>query len=289
MALKFFSKKKVETEEGPVLWQAGAVNIAPVQEENPLFIDGIPVSPEALAGHGKIITVQSAKHGDGTTTLATNLAALLAITNPERIVLGDLDGYGSVRSRLGLPVAECLVNILDWEDVNTVREIAGRMQEHSSGIMVIPGVVHLDHIDKVTPSLIFKILTLLKEHYDYIVLDCPPVGLQNNTWAAAMVSDVILTVITPDRTSIDMLNENNGFMLRLGCQERVCVVLNRAGMPGGIRVGDLLDNEKLGLNISCVLPNSVNTTEANNKRELIALTKRRDEFSQALQRIVEKL
>jgi len=289
MAFKFFSKNKGKPEERTVLWQTSAVNVAHVQEEKPLFVDGIPVSPEALVGQGRIITVQSAKHGDGSTTLATNLAALLAITNPERIVLVDLDGYGSVRSRLGLPVAECLINILDWEDVNTVREIAGRMQEHSSGIMVIPGVVHLDHVDKVTPSLIFKILTLLKEHYDYIVIDCPPVGLNNNTWAAALVSDVILTVITPDRTSLDMLNENNGFMLRLGCQERVCVVLNRAGMPGGIRVGDLLDNEKLGLNISYVLPNSVNVTEANNRRELIALTKRRDECSQALQKLVETL
>ncbi|OPX89551.1 MAG: Sporulation initiation inhibitor protein Soj [Pelotomaculum sp. PtaB.Bin104] len=286
MPFKLFKRKKEEPQEGPVLWQAGATNTAPVQEEKHSFINGIPVSPAALQGHGKIISVQCAKKGDGAGTVSVNLAALLAITNPERVVLIDLDGYGSVRSRLGLMVDHCLVNILDWEDVHTPREMAGRMQEHSSGIMVIPGVVRLDDVQKVTPSLVFKTLTLLKEHYDYIVVACPPVGVDNSTWAAALVSDMIFTVIKPDRASLDLVSENNKFMIRLGCQDRVRVVLNQAGMPGGIRPGDLVDNDKLGLNIQVVLPYSLNVVEANNRRQLIVLTKRKDEFSQALQGIV---
>lgn len=287
--LKIFAKKKENPQEGPVLWKSGSgTKKVHVQEERPLTLFGIPVSPEALAGKGKIIAVQCAKHGDGASTVAANLAGYLALSSPERVVLVDLDGYGSVRSRLGLPVDQCLVNILDWEDVSTARENAGRMQEHSSGIMVIPGVVHLDHVPKVKPTLVFKLLTILKEHYDYIILDCPPVG-SGNTWAAALVSDAILTVISPDRASLDMLSENNAYMTRLGCKERVITVLNKAGMPGGIRPADLLDNEKLGLNISAVLPHSVEVTVANNRRELIVQSRRRDDFSQAVQKLAEIL
>jgi len=288
---KLLGKRSEESKdpEKPVLWKSASTDKEiPVDETKPIKLFGVPVSPEALDGHGKIFSVQCAKNGDGASTVAVNIAALLAITSPERVVLIDLDGYGSVRSRLGLMVDQCLVNILDWEDVYTPREMAGRMQEHSSGIMVIPGVVHLDDVPKVTPSLVFRVLALLKEQFDYIVVTCPPVGVNNNTWAAVLVSDVICTVIKPDRASLDMANENNGFMLRLGCQDRECVVLNQAGMPGGIRPGDLLDNNKMGLNISGVLPYSLNVVEANNRRELITLTKKKDDFSQALQVLLEK-
>ena len=281
----FAKKKNSRPEEEPIIWGSEEEEKAPETTEKPVFLHGIPVAPEALQGHGKIISVQCAKHGDGATTVAVNLAALLAVSSPERVVLIDLDGYGSVRSRLGLPVSECLVNILDWEEVQAAREMAGRMQEHSSGVMVIPGVVHYDHVARITPALVLKILTILKEHFDYIVVDCPPVGVNNHTWAAALVSNVVLTVISPDRTSLDLLEENNRFMGRLGCQERVCAVLNRAGMPGGIRAGDLVGNKKLGINVSAVLPYSVGVIESNNRREIVAVAKRKDDFSQALQQL----
>lgn len=290
MAILFGKKQKETQPEGPVLWQTGGqTEKVSTGEEKPLYVNNVPVNPKALPGHGQIITVQCAKHGDGATTIATNIAALLAMTNPENVALIDLDGYGSVRSRLGLPVDECLINIMDWEDVKTPREIASRMYAHSSGVMVIPGVVHYDHITKIKPALVFKILTILKEQFDYIVADCPPVSTNNNTWAASVISDAIITVIKPDRTSLDLLGENKGFMLRLGCQERVLTVLNQAGIPGAIRTSDLLENEKIELNICTVLPYSTSVAEANNRRELIAATSQRNEFSRSLHTLTDKM
>jgi cellulose biosynthesis protein BcsQ len=276
--------------EGFILWQAGRSRLEAEggkDREQPERVFNLPVNPGALSGHGKIYTVQSSAKGDGASTVAVNMAGLLALSCPERVVLIDLDGYGSVRSRMGLPAGECLVNICDWEDVQNSRDMAGRLYCHSSGVLVVPGVIHHDHVEMVTPALIFKMLTLLKENYDYIILDCPPVGMDNNTWAAALVSDVIFTVFKPDRTSLDLLKENNGFILRLGCQDRVCLVLNQAGIPGGIRPGDV--EGSLGPDIISVLPYSVGVAESNNRRQIAAQVRQKDVFSQAMQALVEKI
>ena len=291
MFKKLFSRKgsRPDPNEDFVLWQAGR-DRAPEKEENQAGVTrmfNIPVSPGALAGHGRIYVVQGAAGGDGATTVAANLSGLLALSSPERVVLIDLEGYGAVRSRMGLPAGECLVNILDWEDIHGPGEIARGLLNHSSGIMVVPGVIHYDHVEKVNPALVFKMLTLLKEDYDYIVLDCPPAGVNNITWAAALVADVIFTVFRPDRVSLDLLQENNGFMFRLGCQDRVYAVLNQAGIPGGIRPGDL--EGKSGMNITGVLPYSVAVAESNNRRQLVAHTRPGDQFTRAMKLLADSI
>ncbi|MFZ5632124.1 MAG: AAA family ATPase [Bacillota bacterium] len=286
---RFFSKKGVKKNAGEfVLWRAGREPAKRMEEKTETIrLFNIPVSPEALPGSGRIYTVQGSVKGDGASTVASNLAGLLALSSPERVVLIDLDGYGTVRSRLGLPAGECLVNILDWEDIHGPRDIARGVLAHSSGIMVIPGVIHYDHVEKVTPDLVFKMLTLLKESYDYIVIDSPPAGMENSAWAAALVSDVILTVFRPDRVSLDLLNENNGFMSRLGCQDRVYTVLNQAGVPGGIRPGDV--ENKLSLNLIGMLPYSITVAEANNRRQLVVYARQKDNFTRALQLLADKI
>ena len=291
MLNKIFKKesKTAKAQEDFVLWQAGQGQGAAKAEKQPgdVKLFNLPVSPGALAGQGKIYAVQGAVGGDGATTLACNLAGLLAVSNPERVVLVDLDGYGAIRSRMGLPAGECLLNILDWEDIHGSRDIAKGLLNHSSGIMVVPGVIHLDQVENVTPTLVLKLMTLLKESYDYIILDCSPAGVNNNTWTAALVADAIVTVFSPDRTSIDLLQENNGFMLRLGCQDRVYAVLNQAGLPGGIRPGDL--EGRLGVNIAGIMPYSVAVVEANNRRQLVVHSRQKDHFVSALQLLADSI
>jgi hypothetical protein len=85
------------------------------------------------------------------------------------------------------------------------------------------------------------------------------------------------------------LKESNKFMSRLGCREKILTVLNQAGIPGGIRPGDLVDNEKLNIGVGAVLPYSTALAEANNRRELVSVSRCRDDFSQALHRLADRL
>ncbi|RKO65697.1 AAA family ATPase [Desulfofundulus salinus] len=284
-----FGKKKKkdmeESRESLILWGPAAETEHPKQEEekeNPGMIDGIPVSPEALPGRGKIITFHSPKGGDGVSTVAANVAALLA--RHAGTVLVDLNGVGAVRSRFGLP-SDCPVNILDWESAEDRRHIS--VYEHQCGLALVPGVVHYDDLERVNPALVFRVLGILKDAYEYVVVDAPPVNGTNPAWAAAVVSDMVFTVITPDRASIDMLGGAMNYLERLGCGDRSAVLLNKAGVPGGIRVNDLVDKNPLGIDFKAVLPYSEAVMECNNRRQAAALSRPKDPFSRAVAAFME--
>ncbi len=292
MAFKIKSLIKAKADappEEPTLWEPGSGDAVAGGEKEKTYLYNIPVHPKALPGPGVIWVIHSPEGGDGSTTVATNLAAVLAKDRPGKVVLIDLDGFGAVRSRMGLPTSQCLVNILDWQEVQEVGQMQRAMVQHSSGVQVIPGVLHHDHLQFVTPSFVLRILSILKERYEHIILDCSPVGQQNNTWAACLVADVILTVIKPDRTSLDLVKDNLSFLSRLGADDRFSLILNQAGLPGGIRTADLSNPGRSGLVIHHALPYSIHVQEANNKRELIALSRPKDEFADELRSLIKKL
>ena len=268
--------------EEPVLW---APVTAPEQTETataPDYIFNIPVKPEALPGRGKVIMLQSPEGGAGVTTIAINLAALLAKNDPEQVVLVDLDGFGAVRGRMGFPGSQCLASILDWLNMENTSEINRALVAHSSGVMVAPGVMHYDQLSFIDPSLIINLLSLLKERFKYIILDSSPIGQRNNSWAAALVSDLILTVIKPSRTGLDYWPDNHSYITRLGCAGRNLLLINQSGLPGSIKTADLSKNEKITACLRKILPYSHSVEESSNKRELIVLTKPRDDFAKTL-------
>jgi pilus assembly protein CpaF len=100
-----------------------------------------------------------------------------------------------------------------------------------------------------------------------------------------MVADTVLTVFKPDRASLDLLGENSGFLLRLGCRSRVRLALNQAGIPGGIRTSDI--ENIAGLGLAGILPYSPAVAEENNKRQLAVLSRARDDFSRGLQQLLD--
>ncbi|WP_031516635.1 AAA family ATPase [Desulfofalx alkaliphila] len=281
--------KEYQEEECPVLWQPGEYASSDEETKEITHLHNIPVKPQAITGRGMVWTVQSPQGGDGATTVATNLAALLAITSPEKVIIIDLDGIGAVRSRMGLPVSQCLVNILDWQDITSTTDMQRAMVSHSTGVMVVPGVVHYDHMEQINPRFLFNMLTISKERFDHIVLDCPPISFNPNTWAAALVSDCIITVLKPDRTSLDLARDNISYIHRLDCYNRSFVILNQSGIPGGLKATDLQDNPEIGIDIHYTLPYSVFVAEANNRRELVARAKPKDVFSIALKDLVKKM
>jgi pilus assembly protein CpaF len=288
---KLFKPKEKKSREGPMLW-APSASMEKVQSmaEKITHLYNFPVSPKALHGSGMIWAVQAPEGGDGATTVAVNIAAMLAREEPGRVVLIDLDGPGAVRSRLGMPVSQCLVNILDWQDVQGVRDMQRAMFAHSSGVMVVPGVVHYDHLSLVTPLLICRMLKILKERFTHIIIDCPPVGPNNNTWVPALLSDMLITVIKPTRSSLDLARDNYSFLKRLGCGEKTRVLLNIADMPGGISTADIIKESNaaiLGFDIHHTLPFSPGLVECENKRQLVAIAKPKDNYAASIKKVIE--
>lgn len=134
---------------------------------------------------GRIITVTSAKGGSGKTVLATNLALVLNRIEDAKVCLVDADlQFGDVCLVLQLEPRFTMVNAahelhhLDGELLDSL------LTEHPSGLKVLAAPLEPAFADDITTAGLMQMLDVLKENYDYVIVD-----------TAAMLDELILSLI----------------------------------------------------------------------------------------------
>ena len=134
---------------------------------------------------GRIITVTSAKGGSGKTVLATNLALVLNRLPDTKVCLVDADlQFGDVCLVLQLEPRFTMVNAshelhhLDPELLDSL------LTEHPSGLKVLAAPLEPAFADDITTAGLMQMLDVLKETYDYVIVD-----------TAAMLDELILSLI----------------------------------------------------------------------------------------------
>ena len=190
---------------------------------------------------GTIITVFGAKGGIGKTTISSNLAIALATEAHQSVALVDMDTrFGDVAITMDIPVERSIADLarnLDNVDRSTLRDY---MVEHESGVFILPAPTRPSDWRNLNARHIRDVVDVLAQTHDFVVLDTP--GTFNEIVAAAIeVGTMVLLVTTLDMASIkdtvlalEMLHERFG-----NDDERIKIVLNRAGVDTGVRERDV--------------------------------------------------
>ena len=190
---------------------------------------------------GTVITVFGAKGGIGKTTISSNLAVALAMECHQTVALVDMDTrFGDVAITMDIPVERSIADLarnLDNVDRTTLKEY---LVQHESGVRILPAPTRPSDWRNLSASHIRDVVDVLAQTHDFVILDTP--GTFNEIVAAAIeVGTMILLVTTLDMASIkdtvlalEMLHERFG-----NDDERIKVVLNRAGMDTGVREKDV--------------------------------------------------
>ena len=146
--------------------------------------DSKPAAPRR-ADEGQIVTITSAKGGSGKTVLATNFALLLNRIPDTKVVLVDADlQFGDVCLVLQLEPRFTMVNAahelhqLDGDLLDSL------LTEHPSGLKVLAAPLEPAFADDITTAGLMQMLDVLKENYDYVVID-----------TASMLDELILSLI----------------------------------------------------------------------------------------------
>lgn len=144
---------------------------------------------------GTVITVFGAKGGIGKTTIATNLATALLKATGSSVTLVDMDTrFGDVAIMMDIAVEQSIADLarhIDEMDRDTVRDYLVR---HHTGVMILPAPLHPTEWRNVTPPQITKIIDLLAQSHDYVIVDTP--GTFNEIVAAALEAAALILLVT---------------------------------------------------------------------------------------------
>ena len=171
----------------------------------------------------KVIAITNQKGGVGKTTTAVNLGVGLA-RQGKRVLLIDMDPQGSLTLSLGFrkpdelfpTISDVMKNIIDNGELTT----AFPAQKTSEGVFLMPANIELSGMEVQLVNEMSRELVLrsyvdsIKEHFDYILIDCMP-SLGMLTLNALCAADSVIIPTQPEFLSAKGLEQLIGTIGRV--------------------------------------------------------------------------
>lgn len=143
-----------------------------------------------------VIGVSSALTGEGKSLTSANLAASLAQLN-ERVLLIDCDmRRPSLNKKLGLKKAKGLSNYLTGQV--RLEEVIQAMSTGMNGTsyhVLAAGRIPPNPIELLDSAKMNKLIKRMRDCYDYVILDLPPVSEVSDALVASKLTDGMLVVV----------------------------------------------------------------------------------------------
>ncbi|WP_159738591.1 AAA family ATPase [Vibrio atypicus] len=144
---------------------------AEIQELTPL-LNNIAEEKVASRNLGDLLVFMNSKGGCGASMLALNTAIKMAFTNPDKVLLLDLDlQFGVVNDYLNIQptysLTDALANVADMDEVS----LGSLVTKHDSGLHILAFKRENSHENYDKANQLNKLLPFLREQYPYIVVD----------------------------------------------------------------------------------------------------------------------
>ncbi len=246
------------------------------------------VKQNARASNGRIIGLLAASGGSGSSTLAANLAVLLARWHAQSALID-----------LRLAAADQAV-LLDLKPTHTLADLCrnvNRMDRnmfqqslvrHTSGVHLLAAPPAFDDIAAVTPQGVRQVLALARTVFPYVVLDLDR-PVRPEQLAAVLQADLLLLVLRLDLASLRNARRTLDYLKEVGvAEERIRGVANRYGQPKELPSRKV--EQALGVTILHYVPNDpARMNLAANKGVPVVLERPRARISKSLVKLAAQV
>lgn len=215
---------------------------------------------KALSSEPQTITFFGTKGGVGKTTLAVNTAIALRQKTGAQVALVDLDlQFGDVAAAMNIKPRQSIADLVQ-ESSEIDRELLENylLVHKPTGVKVLCAPLSPEHGEIVSQTDVERILHLLRENYQYVVVDTASY-FSEPVLTALELSDTIFMVSALDVLTVKSTKIALQIMETLNMAGRVKVILNSADDSMGMRSEDLehalgykvystiLNNEKVAI------------------------------------------
>ncbi|HND51390.1 MAG TPA: AAA family ATPase [Pirellulaceae bacterium] len=202
-----------------------------------------------------VIAVAGATGGVGTTSIAVNLASILARAPSRNVVLMDLD--------LALGDADVLLDAVPEYTLADLAQNVGRLDlsllkrsltKHRSGLYLLPRPVRLQEMSLIQPTDAQRVISLLKASFSHLIIDLSKSYSPLDMVALQAANHILLV------TQLDLPSLRNVVRLLMsfdgmeGVKEKVKIVMNRVGLEHQ-HIGLKKARETMGRDVFWQLPN----------------------------------
>jgi pilus assembly protein CpaE len=246
-----------------------------------------PDGSEPSTKGGRVITVFSAKGGCGKTTLATNLAASLADSGNGTVALLDLDlAFGDVAIALQLFPTHTIADAVSIGEDLDGPALLSLLTAHRSGLQALVAPMEPSAADTIDTPLVVHIVDLLKQEFDYVVIDTPP-ALDDNVLAAFDRSDVVALLATLDIPALKNLKLTLETLDLIGFpRDRLKIVLNRSDSKVGLALSEV--EKTLKAPIVAQIPSSRDVPASTNRGVAIVSDEPKNPVSLAIRAFIDE-
>lgn len=220
-------------------------------------------APEEPAVNGEVISVLAPSGGSGASTLAVNLAALLAREHKSCALFDLRLGGGDLAALLDVKPAHTLADLCKSSARMDRTMFEGSLMRHDSGVCLLSPPRSFADIALVTTQGVRQALTLARQMFPYVVVDLDDSFHPEQTQTLHQ-SDLILLVLRLDFTSLRNTRRSMDHLEQLGIgKDRVRVVVNRYGQPEELPASKA--EQALGVKVFHYVPDDPKTiNRANN-------------------------
>lgn len=199
-----------------------------------------PREQETQKHTAKVVTFFSGKGGVGKSILALNTSQMLNEKFSKKVLLMDLDlQFGDIALMVNKQSELTLKELYDDNSVKSYEDVSPYIYKFKQGYDMLFAPKDPESAEYINKDQIIETISLLKKHYDYIVIDTG-VNYDEITLSALDLADLVLLVTNMEVTGLKNTKLSLKVMQSLNYdQSKVKVVVNLMNEKFGVTKGNL--------------------------------------------------
>jgi pilus assembly protein CpaE len=187
----------------------------------------------------QVVTIFGAKGGAGKTTVAVNTATGIARETKRKVVVVDLNlQFGDVASYMNIQPRRTIAEFVQERNQWDTQLLNSYLIPHNYGVKILAAPLRPEDAELVTPEQVERIITILRQTFDYIIIDSPPY-ISDTLLTALDTSNQIILVMSMDLPAVKNVRLSLNMLDTLHHSGKTKLVINRGAKQFGVDIRDV--------------------------------------------------